>query len=143
MAARRVLPLAEAAKVLGTSVPTLHRWIASGAPVARAGRRGRGHAALVDPDAVAAWRRAQAAHDGATAALVAHGTRAETVSDAVAERLFELWQRRELEVFGVPRHQTAKLAGFVWHQVAVALHAHLGLDPVDVVPPKIAQLREF
>lgn len=48
-----------AARALGVSVRALRRDLAAGAPVLRCGARGRGRAALLDVDAVAAWRRSQ------------------------------------------------------------------------------------
>lgn len=50
------LPLPAAARELGVSVPTLRRWLRQGAPQAARGRRGRGHAATIDPEQVRAWR---------------------------------------------------------------------------------------
>jgi hypothetical protein len=55
------LPLIDAARELDIAPSTLRRWIASGAPCARRGSRGRGRCTLVDPAALDAWRRAQTA----------------------------------------------------------------------------------
>lgn len=52
------LPLEQAAHELGVKPRTLQRWTREGCPVAQRGRRGRGHAALIDPDAVRQWRDA-------------------------------------------------------------------------------------
>lgn len=49
------LPLPDAARELGIPPGTLRRWCKEGAPH-RPGRRGRGHAVLVLPDAIRAWR---------------------------------------------------------------------------------------
>lgn len=53
------VPLPEAARALGLSTRQLERDIVAGAPVARRGSRGRGHATLVDVVALEAWRRSR------------------------------------------------------------------------------------
>lgn len=63
------MPVDAAARVLGVPVGTVRRWIRDGAPVARRGRRGRGHAVLVDPEAVTRWR--EAVEQGECAAVLA------------------------------------------------------------------------
>lgn len=80
------LPIGEAARALGVSPSTLHRWITNGAPVARRGRRGRGCRTLIDPEAVRAWRQAQDAdHTPIEAALRALAGRVpELLADAAA-----------------------------------------------------------
>jgi len=52
------LPIAAAARALGIRPGTLRRWMREGCPVASRGQRGRGHAVLVDPEAVRTWRAA-------------------------------------------------------------------------------------
>lgn len=52
--------IVDAARALGISERALRRDIAAGAPVLRRGSRGRGRAALLDVDAIAAWRRSRA-----------------------------------------------------------------------------------
>lgn len=43
------------AKLFKVDASTPSRWIARGCPAIRRGQRGRGHTALLDPDAVRAW----------------------------------------------------------------------------------------
>lgn len=52
------LPVTEAASELGVKPGTLRRWVAEGCPIVQRGRRGRGCALLIDPDAVRRWRGA-------------------------------------------------------------------------------------
>lgn len=52
------LPVDKAAAVLGIPKGTLRRWLRQGCPVVVHGRRGRGQAALVDPQEVLQWRQA-------------------------------------------------------------------------------------
>lgn len=54
------LPIHEAAQALGLSPGQLRRLVAAGAPCARHGQRGRGHVALIDPQAVRVWSGANA-----------------------------------------------------------------------------------
>jgi hypothetical protein len=49
------LPIHEAARELGVSVPTLRRWVAQGAPTVRAGWVGRGNGSRVHVEAVRQW----------------------------------------------------------------------------------------
>ena len=53
-----MMPIPDAARALGIGEATLRRWIQRGCPVASRGRRGRGLATLVCPDAVRTWRQA-------------------------------------------------------------------------------------
>ena len=55
------IPIPEAARVLGIRPGTLARWVKQGAPCVQRGRRGRGHALLVDVEQVLQWRGAAAA----------------------------------------------------------------------------------
>lgn len=54
------VPIADAAAELGLSPAQLRRLVAAGAPCARHGQRGRGHVALIDPQAVRVWSGASA-----------------------------------------------------------------------------------
>lgn len=54
------IPVTEAAQVLGIRPGTLARWVREGCPVVQRGRRGRGCALLIDPEAVRRWRGATA-----------------------------------------------------------------------------------
>lgn len=77
----------EAARELRVSEPTLRRWIADGAPVARKGRRGRGCQTLIDPLAIRAWRAAQSADPEAVEHVLRDlaGRVPELVAGAIAE----------------------------------------------------------
>lgn len=51
-----MLTLPEAAHHLGIPIGTLRRWVREGCPVVLRGHRGRGHACMVDVEAVRQWR---------------------------------------------------------------------------------------
>jgi len=61
------IPLDRAAAALGIRTGTLRRWVREGCPVVVRGRRGRGQAALVDPQQVREWREAGAREQAALA----------------------------------------------------------------------------
>lgn len=130
----RAFPIYEAAAALDMGESTLRAWIAKGAPVARRGRRGRGCATLVDPAAVAAWRRAV---DGQDAALALAGQLPELVADAVYQSF--------IEAEGVPKTALAGILAATWYRVAAALLDHLREScpeiPAPSEPQKIALLR--
>lgn len=48
--------VAQAAKHFGVDPATVRRWASQGCPTVRKGRRGPGHGAQLDLDAVATWR---------------------------------------------------------------------------------------
>lgn len=121
-----------AALELGISEPTLRRWIAAGAPVARRGRRGRGDATLIDPDAIAAWRGARPDELRVLAG---------EIPELVAEACWSAFMLVE----GPHRTACAGVLAGAWYVVTVALLDRLrrsGLDLADpAIPGKIAQLR--
>jgi phage terminase Nu1 subunit (DNA packaging protein) len=49
----------QAAAEMGVPVAQIRAWLRNGAPVARPGQRGRGHAALVDVAALQTWLRSR------------------------------------------------------------------------------------
>lgn len=58
------MPVEQAADAIPVSLGTLRRWMRRpGFPVVHAGRRGRGHVALIDVEAVRAWRDRPAGAD--------------------------------------------------------------------------------
>jgi excisionase family DNA binding protein len=129
------LPVREAADALGVGNSTLRRWIASGAPVARMGRRGRGTPTLIDLDAMRAWRR----QNGVGDALRAFAGR---IPELVAAAIYEAHRH-----CGGPHKRAviAELPG-VWDSVTAALLEALreqipDLPECRVVPVKIAILR--
>lgn len=62
--------VADIAAALGTSGRTVSRWVKDGCPVIRHGRRGHGGAALLDLDAVRAWRESQHDHGDDTGVIL-------------------------------------------------------------------------
>lgn len=119
------VPVHLAALELGVRVPTLRRWIAAGAPVARRGTRGRGRATLVEPAAVASWRASQRVTLAAAAAAIPA-----VLAGALADAL----ERAE----GLPKQRTAGLLAFAWYLAATRCMDHLReVDPAvaDVTEP--------
>jgi hypothetical protein len=138
------IPLAEAAKALGTSVGTLRRWIAAGAPVSRRGRCGRGHATLVDPDTIRAWCALQRAPAGDSQVVrAAARVLAAEVPELVADAIYEAYR----QVDGPHKRSMGKAMPAVWFAITTCLLDHMRQqadgtipDPTEL-PDKMAQLR--
>ena len=134
-AATDPLPLREAARALGMRPARLRGLIAAGAPVARRGSRGRGHATLVCPAAVREWLVA-----GATQQFVL--TLAAELPAALAAAMEDALRRVE----GSPKDRAAGLLAGAWYLAACTtldvLRGHCPAVPdVRVVPPAIERLR--
>lgn len=130
-------PLRQAAAELGIAPRTLRRWLAAGAPTVTRGRRGRGGRALVDPQAVRAWRLSCEAIEHADLEVLAA-----ELPELVAAAVFEAF--RECE--GPHKRQTAGVLAGVWYFVTVALLERLRRDVPELrdpatVPPQIGHLR--
>lgn len=128
-----MLPIAQAARALGTSETSLRRWIKAGAPVARRGRRGRGHVTLIDVAAVEAWRAG-----GDDAAL-----------RDLAARLPELLGDAMVEAHRLApdKRGAAWMACASWQLALYAINDHLaerlGELPPPQVPESIERLRKI
>jgi hypothetical protein len=123
------VPLADAARELGVPPGTMRRWIRRGCPVAARGRRGRGHALLLDPDAVRAWRESSSADAVVLeiASAVPH-----LLADAAAES-FQL-------VNGMDKRVAAAILTGGWY---VAAHKVLDyLRKLNVAVPDLAAIPE-
>ena len=131
-----MLPIDAAADALGISVPTLKRWRRLGCPCVP-GRRGRGHAAMYDPEAIRAWR---AAH-GREAALLEIATAAPGVlADATLDAFNQIDAPDK-------RRQAGLLAG-TWYVLTAALLDHMRTTCAEVpelagVPEPVERLRKI
>lgn len=115
------LPLIEAARALGERRGTVLRWIAEGAPCARRGSRGRGKSTLVDPLALAAWRRSTTAEQQLLAV-------AAEVPDIVGDAVYEAF----VETTGPHKRGAAEPLADAAYLVTVALLDRLRRDAPDV-----------
>jgi hypothetical protein len=127
------VPIPAAAADLAVSVPTLRRWLRAGAPLARRGARGRGRAALVDPQAVAAWRASQCV----TLAAAAAG-----LPDLIAGALADAFDQTE----GLPKSRMAGFVAGAWYLAATRCMDHLRQhdeavpDVTEPLPLAVARL---
>lgn len=132
------LPLTEAARALGISPGTLRRWLAQGAPVAQRGRRGRGKATLVCPDAIRRWRAASD-HDARLTKFA--GALPELIGKAMADAFRLHPDKRQ-------RAALAWLACAGWQLATEALtdelrHRLPGLPAQQPIPEAVAALRKI
>lgn len=124
-----------AARALGISESQLRRYVASGAPVAHRGARGRGRATLLDPSAIEAWRRAGAGDDRL---VVLAAELPELIASAIHSAF--------LSTDGPHKRATAGALAGVWYLVTTAVLDRLRrevpeLGELTTVPDKIAALR--
>lgn len=131
--------IAEAARALRVSVRQLRRYIADGAPQSRVGGRGRGRKALVDVEAIAAWRRSRAASQANDDALV-------VVAVAFPEILAAAMHAAFVETDGPHKRATAGVLAGAWYLASTAILDYMrerapGIPELKVIPEKIEQLR--
>lgn len=138
------LPMVDAARELGISSSTLRRWVEKdGAPVASRGRRGRGKATLIYPDAIRRWRAAT----GREQALIELGAALpELIARAMSEAFKQMAERCQT---GGERRRVAAALAVGWFQATAAtldhlhrLHPAIAPDP-RTLPQAIARLREI
>lgn len=130
-------PIGAAAQRLGISRKRLEGLVRKGAPVARKGTRGRGHAALIDADAVRAWR---AASSGEKVILELWADLPQVWAKAIADA------HRQAE--GVNKARLAGVLAASYYTISAATFDYLRgrcasvSEPVDL-PPEIAHLRKI
>lgn len=130
------MPIPEAARAIGCKPGTLRRWIREGCPATH-GRRGRGHAAQVDPDQVRAWLGADA-RDRALREIAA------ALPDLIARAVVESWQQAE----GVDKRRLAGLLCATWYVTAGRVSDYLrDMNPdiprLSSTPDEIVRLRKI
>ncbi|WP_225783684.1 MerR family transcriptional regulator [Xenophilus sp. Marseille-Q4582] len=131
-----MMPLADAARELGVAPVTLKRWRKLGCPCVP-GRRGRGHAALYDPDAIRTWR---AAHGREAAMLEIAAAAPGVLADATLDAFNQIDAPDK-------RRQAGLLAG-TWYVLTTALLDHLRTTCAEVpelagVPGPVERLRKI
>lgn len=119
------MPLAAAAQVLGVRPGTLRRWVREGCPTACPGRRGRGHALLINPAEVRQWREA-----GDRQALALE--LAQQLPEVMAAATEKAWMEAE----GVDRRRLAGIMAATWYTSACDL-----LDTLRATCPSVPDVR--
>lgn len=127
-----LLTINEAAAALETRPGTVRRWIREGCPVARPGRRGRGHAAKVSLPAVRAWRDAQRADEKLAVEL------ATTLPLVLGEAAYSGWRQIE----GADKRRSAGLLAAAWYLMSSGALDHLRGRFPDAEVPEISSLPE-
>ena len=130
------LPIADAARVLGERPGTLRRWVREGCPTINPGRRGRGHAVLVDPGQIQRWR------DGGREALLLEF--ASAMPGLLATATMQSWRQAE----GIDKRRLAGILAAAWYASTTAALDHLralcpGVPDVSSLPPEIEHLRKI
>lgn len=134
---RIVLPVELAAAAMNTPLGTFRRWMRRpDFPMVQRGQRGRGHVALVDVEAVKAWRDRPA---GADAGLLGA-----ELPELLAGAFAEAFRRIE----GPDKRRMAGVLVASWHTVSSHLLEVLrdrGQDvpELDYLPQQIEQLLEI
>jgi len=130
------VPLSVAASELGMRPGTLRRHIRAGCPAVH-GRRGRGHATLVDPEAARAWL---AAGSGERAIVGL----ADELPRILARAAHEAWQLAE----GIDKRRMAGVLAAAWYLSATQVLDYLrtlepGIKDIDRLPEEIERMREI
>ena len=123
------LAVSAAAAALGVPPGTLRRWVREGCPAVTHGRRGRGCALTVDPQAVLQWRQAMTG-DRIRIEVAA------AIPGLLADAAVESWQRAE----GVNKRQLAGIFAAHWYVGTNVVLDHLRDQCPDV--PELAALPE-
>jgi len=118
---RRLRSLSQAAIDLGVSARAVRRMLEGGAPVARAGHRGRGKAALVDPAAIRGWL----------------ASRHVAPADDAHLQAWEVF----VESSGPHKLAVARAMMSVWYRATTALLDVAGAPELDVEPDYIRRLK--
>lgn len=126
-----------AAAALGIRIGTLRRWMREGCPVVVRGRRGRGQAALVDPDQVREWRQSSE-REKILLAL------ASSVPTVLAVATVESWRMAA----GLDKRRLAGVLAGTWYTQTTSILDHFrtqcpSVPDVDVLPAEIEQLRKI
>lgn len=131
------LALVDAAAALGVRPGTLRRWTRQGCPVVRRGSRGRGHALLLDVNAVRAWSGA-AGRDALVLGLAAE------IPILLATAAAESLRRAS----GVGKPALAGILAANWYIGATAIIDRLrelnpAIPELDTLPEEIERLRKI
>ncbi len=123
--------------MLGVRPGTLARWVREGAPCVQRGRRGRGNALLIDPDAVRTWLGADTA-DALILELAA------TFPDVLATAAGDAFHLIE----GPHKRATAGALAGAWFLAASAVLDHLrqrcaSVGEIQALPDEVQRLQKI
>lgn len=133
-----MLTLPEAAHHLGVPVGTLRRWVREGCPVALRGHKGRGHACMVDVEAVRQWR--ESSESDARLLEIASA-----LPDVLARASEEAWRQTE----GTDKRRLAGVMAASWYVVTSSVLDYLRAkhpaipDVGQPFPEQIERLRKI
>lgn len=131
------LTVSAAARVLGVPPGTLRRWIRQGCPTVDRGQKGRGHACLVDVEAVLAWRRA---------------SRSDALILELAGELPNVLAAASLQAFtqiaGNDKPRMAGVLAGTWYLMASATLDYLRakcpeVPEISSIPPEVGRLQKI
>ena len=136
-----------AAGELGVGVKTLRRMLREGAPQARVGRRGRGRRALLDVNAIAAWRASRNGTAGEPNCAALEVLAAQ-IPDILADAAWRAFGFVESDPLLTARARRALVGAllFAWTEGSTGLRERIARDAPNVAvqltvePEKIGQL---
>ena len=132
------LPVPAAAHRLGVKPGTLRRWIRRGCPTVSPGRKGRGHACLVNLSDVQQWLKA----DQSDALLL---ELASALPEVMATASAEAWRQIE----GSDKRRLAGILAATWYVLSCAVLDHLRAKCPEIpevaptLPEPIERLRKI
>lgn len=126
-----LLTVSAAAAALGVHPQTVRHWLRQGAPQGRRGRRGYGCAALLDPEALRAWRA------GACAGAVPARVLAAELPELLAAAIHSVF----LKVEGPHKREVAGTLAICWLFCSWAARDRLAIVDPDI--PEITEVPEL
>lgn len=123
-----MLPIDAAARELGVAPVTLRRWARRGCPH-QPGQRGRGGAALFDPEAIRAWLATSAEAGSAAGRRALALELSSQLPELMAEAVRAAWCQTD----GPDKPRMAGAAALAWYAAALAVAERLR-DEDDRVP---------
>jgi hypothetical protein len=136
----QLVPIAIAAARLGVSEKTLRNWLGAGAPQAVRGGRGRGRKAMLDSNAIKAWRAARNGSGGETNTAALEVIAAE-VPDILATALWDAFLF--VESTTISRRTLAGVLLVAGTKAAIDIRTRIARHAPTVVPEHIGEPEEI